>query len=179
MTQAGPAIPDICKACRLCCNGAMFGRVDLRDGEADPPARFGFDVAERWGHRCFTQPCRQLDANGCRAYAARPQACREYMCLSLRALERGRIDAAELARRTALARQAMAGLEALLKPDENQRGARERWIALARAPARSPDETEFLLRFAAFDRVLQRYFRKDDQALLRDADETSVPAMPD
>lgn len=74
----------LCLACGLCCDGSLFGRVDLRPEEADAARRHGLRVVA--GGRSFEQPCGAYAADdergprSCRMYDERPRACRRFVC---------------------------------------------------------------------------------------------------
>jgi len=71
----GPEAEQLCQACGLCCDGALFSKVPLAAGERLPGVE----------GLALTQPCPALERTGtacaCRGYAERPTACRGYQCL--------------------------------------------------------------------------------------------------
>jgi uncharacterized protein len=92
----------LCRDCALCCDGALFARVPLVEGEPPPP---GVRVAETaGGGRYLPQPCAALVDRACAAYAERPRACRTYRCLLVGALEAGEVGLREALRAVERAR---------------------------------------------------------------------------
>lgn len=85
MTAARPSREDelaaLCRACGLCCDGALFGRVPLAPDEAEPLRRRGLRVV---GAGALEQPCAALspspDDRACTLYDERPAACRAFVC---------------------------------------------------------------------------------------------------
>lgn len=69
----------LCRACGLCCDGSLFGRVPLAEDE-----RVHLPLAP--GGNAFDQPCPAHVDDACTIYETRPRACREFTC---RLLARG------------------------------------------------------------------------------------------
>jgi hypothetical protein len=75
----------LCQSCGLCCDGSLFGRVDLAPEEVEPARRRGLRVFH--DARGFEQPCAALASAGpgpgyrrCSIYDERPRACRRFVC---------------------------------------------------------------------------------------------------
>jgi Fe-S-cluster containining protein len=74
----------LCRSCGMCCDGSLFGRVDLQPDEIDPARRRGLSVLE--SGKAFEQPCVALAPpapcaeRACAIYAARPRSCRRFTC---------------------------------------------------------------------------------------------------
>jgi hypothetical protein len=70
----------------MCCDGSLFGRVDLEPGEAEGARRMRLRVVG--GGKSFEQPCSALvpleapsaGHRVCAAYADRPLSCRRFVC---------------------------------------------------------------------------------------------------
>jgi hypothetical protein len=71
-------LATLCRACRLCCDGSLFGRVPLEAHEVEPARAHRLHVLA--DGRAFEQPCSALSPAGCDAYDARPSACRHFVC---------------------------------------------------------------------------------------------------
>jgi hypothetical protein len=76
-------LATLCGACGLCCDGSLFGRVDLVPEEVEPARRNRLHVLD--DGRAFEQPCSALAVVGggrreCSIYGERPLACRRFMC---------------------------------------------------------------------------------------------------
>jgi Fe-S-cluster containining protein len=72
----------LCQSCGLCCDGSLFGRVDLEPGEVESARRHRLPVVA--GGKAFEQPCSALLARGpgvhCSIYDERPASCRRFVC---------------------------------------------------------------------------------------------------
>lgn len=89
----------LCRACGLCCDGTLFGLVRLLPGEAVAlPQLAAADAAT------LPQPCPALQGVLCACYDVRPQSCRAFDCLLLRALREGEVTLAEAVETIAHAR---------------------------------------------------------------------------
>ncbi|HRI12102.1 MAG TPA: YkgJ family cysteine cluster protein [Verrucomicrobiota bacterium] len=95
---------DLCLTCGLCCDGTLFGDVELQAGDDRARLRaLGLPVIRsRSGRRPsrWLQPCPALGA-GCRCaiYRERPLHCREFDCALLQSVKAGALEIAD-ARRT-------------------------------------------------------------------------------
>ena len=91
-------IGELCPACGLCCNGVIFANVGLRAGDdADRLRSLGLPTctpnsSPRPPH--LAQPCAAFEGCRCRAYADRPQYCREFECVLLKSVKAGRTESA-------------------------------------------------------------------------------------
>lgn len=77
-------IAKLCLKCGLCCNGALFADVELRDSDnAAPLKQAGLRPRKkRGGAAALPQPCRALGEDcRCSVYENRPGHCREFECL--------------------------------------------------------------------------------------------------
>lgn len=72
---------ELCQACGLCCNGALFSFVDITEAEAaalhDTPVKV---LANKKGKPVFGLPCSALSGSSCMIYQQRPGVCRSYFC---------------------------------------------------------------------------------------------------
>ena len=78
----------LCLACGLCCDGTLFGNVELQlADDEDQLKALGLPISSR-GKPRFPQPCRALGADcRCAVYTDRPQQCRAFVCALLQAVE--------------------------------------------------------------------------------------------
>lgn len=88
------AVDALCPKCALCCNGVLFGDVELQT--ADRPEtflNFGLKLQRkgRGNTLRFRQPCPCLDKNLCRIYASRPERCRTFECHVLKRVQAGEL----------------------------------------------------------------------------------------
>lgn len=95
----------LCQSCGMCCDGSLFGRVDLEPDEIEPARRNRLRVL---GGRGFEQPCTALaqrerePGRVCAIYDQRPGACRRFAC---RLYERHRREGGPLEPRLAAVRR--------------------------------------------------------------------------
>jgi Fe-S-cluster containining protein len=75
----------LCRACGLCCDGSLFGRVDLETREIEQARRRRLRVVR--DGKSFEQPCSAFagarppsDRCGCTIYEDRPLSCRRFVC---------------------------------------------------------------------------------------------------
>ncbi len=125
----GSAPEDICLTCGLCCNGVIFADVKLQTEEdAAPLLALGLPLrrarsapvplstvspkTESWR---FLQPCAAYDGCQCRIYSCRPSYCREFDCLLLKKVQRGRATHAEALRVVRTARRQTEIVKKLLR----------------------------------------------------------------
>lgn len=107
--ENGSRPEDICLSCGLCCNGVIFADVKLlpKDDAAGlvalgmPLIKSHCGVAEAPAPRVpnrgwrFLQPCAAHDGCRCRIYGSRPKYCRDFECLLLKTVQRGRVTPGE------------------------------------------------------------------------------------
>lgn len=81
---------NLCTSCNICCNGIMFGKVNITAPERERLRdRFGFEDETT----NFRLGCSQLGKNGkCQCYVLRPQTCRDFKCALLMKVENEEVD---------------------------------------------------------------------------------------
>ena len=93
---------ELCLACGLCCNGAIFADVQLQAGDdAEQLAKLGLVVKCAGSNQNpkFVQPCVAHDGCRCRIYDERPGYCRQFDCALLKSFRCGSLakqDALEI-----------------------------------------------------------------------------------
>ena len=94
VTKSASAIAKICPACGLCCNGVLFGDVELqREDDAKLLTKLGVNLFRKGRKTAFTQPCDCLVNGLCRIYADRPKRCATFDCGLLKRVQRDEITA--------------------------------------------------------------------------------------
>jgi len=111
-----PALTDLlCTRCGLCCDGSLFGDVELRgEREAVGLEILGLDVADDGDDFALLQPCAGLDGRRCRVYAHRPRCCRTFECRLLMEARAGCVSVARARARIRETRARIRRLERLL-----------------------------------------------------------------
>jgi Fe-S-cluster containining protein len=79
-------LSSLCQSCGLCCDGSLFGRVDLQIEEGQGARKSRLRVVR--DGKSFEQPCSALaaiarppgDRRSCAIYAERPLSCRRFVC---------------------------------------------------------------------------------------------------
>lgn len=83
--MSAAAAQSLCTECGLCCSGAIFADVELRDRrEAISMECLGLEIEEEDGRSLLIQPCRALIGTKCTVYAHRPGCCRSFECKLLK-----------------------------------------------------------------------------------------------
>jgi uncharacterized protein len=94
MNRNSDAISRLCPACGLCCNGVLFGDVELqREDDTKRLASLGLELLRKGRKTAFTQPCSCFDGKLCGIYADRPRQCRAFECGLLQQVNAGKLTA--------------------------------------------------------------------------------------
>jgi Fe-S-cluster containining protein len=99
---------ELCASCGLCCNGGIFGDVELRPEDDRARLRsLGLRIKSSVGGQVskFLQPCLAHDGCKCRIYSERPAYCRQFECLLLKNVLSGAIEKTTATRLIQEARQ--------------------------------------------------------------------------
>ena len=84
---------SFCRECGLCCSGAIFADVELKnEDEATALESMGLEIEEEDGRHLLIQPCHALAGTQCTLYAHRPECCRTFECRMLRDLKTGHME---------------------------------------------------------------------------------------
>jgi Fe-S-cluster containining protein len=86
------AVAQLCLACGMCCNGVLFGDVELqaRD-DTRQLAALGMELFRKGRKQCFNQPCACFDGKLCCIYEDRPNRCRTFECRLLQRVQSGKV----------------------------------------------------------------------------------------
>jgi len=117
--KSDPAvIKELCGACGLCCNGAIFADVQLRAKDDTTRLRsLGLEIRNPFRSRVlkFFQPCAAHQGCKCRIYSERPQYCREFECALLRKVCSKRIKKSAALRIIRQAKEKLATINEVLE----------------------------------------------------------------
>jgi Fe-S-cluster containining protein len=175
--------PHICTECALCCNGTLFGRVPAKQAEVERLKKIGFALRPQGREIVFDQPCQMLKGRCCGIYEDRPQTCRKFACLLVKALEAGEVSRSEALQRIATARRLLDDVVPLLREGQSIAQARAEWgqrIAKAGSPMGVPADAQYLLRMLMLNRFLDRHFLRDDEKVFNaiPGEEPEPPPAP-
>jgi Fe-S-cluster containining protein len=99
-----PSLTDtLCTRCGLCCDGSLFGDVELASrAEATRLELLGLDVEDDdSAGGLLLQPCAALRGTRCGVYQHRPGCCRTFECRLLKDVRCGAIPVEDARRRIA------------------------------------------------------------------------------
>lgn len=120
--MSSPAVSDqelvsrLCSACGLCCNGVLFGDVELERGDnAGRLKELGLDFFRKGRKQCFNQPCACFDGKWCGIYSERPRRCRTFECRLLKEVQAGRMTVAAALQRIGESRQQVDDVRRLVR----------------------------------------------------------------
>jgi len=89
-----PSLTDtLCTRCGLCCDGSLFGDVELvGQAEATRLEIMGLEIEDNQADGdLLVQPCAALQGRRCGIYAHRPKCCRTFECRLLQDARRGAV----------------------------------------------------------------------------------------
>jgi Fe-S-cluster containining protein len=94
VNQNTAAIAKLCPACGICCNGVLFGDVELQRGDdAKLLTKLGVELFRKGRKVAFAQPCACLVKGLCAIYADRPKRCAAFDCGLLKRVQRDDLSA--------------------------------------------------------------------------------------
>jgi uncharacterized protein len=120
MTTPQPSNSDLCLACGLCCNGAMYRHVRVKPEEIASLKGYGLELSQLDGKHIFVQPCPGYREQKCSIYASRPETCRKYECKLLRAYDGGQVGYEQALQHVQTALRLHADLRARLGAEEGE-----------------------------------------------------------
>ena len=154
----------------MCCNGALFGDVELQlPDDARQLAALGLELFRKGQKQCFNQPCACFDGKWCGIYADRPNRCRSFECRLLQRLQSGKITSTAALKIIAEARRCadrVRNLVQQLGQNDERMPLNRRYSAVMSQPldlASEDDATaerrgELMLAVHKLTRILEREF---------------------
>lgn len=174
MNKIGPANPDavaqLCPACGMCCNGVLFGDVELQPrDDAKRLAALGMELFRKGRKQCFNQPCACFDGKWCRIYEDRPNRCRAFECRLLQRVQAAKATSAAALKAIAEARGCADRVRDLVRQlgqNDERMPLNRRYSAIMAQPldlASDDDETAerrsgLMLAVHRLTRILERDF---------------------
>jgi len=102
------AVAALCPQCGLCCNGVLFGDVELQSGDKAKRLRsLGVELFRKGRKLAFRQPCSCLKNGLCQIYADRPVRCRTFDCQLVKRVATGELKTNAALKSIASARREM------------------------------------------------------------------------
>ena len=154
----------------MCCNGALFGDVELQPrDDARRLAALGLELFRKGPTQCFNQPCACFDGKWCRIYADRPHRCRTFECRLLQRVQSGKMTSGAALKSIAEARGWVDRVRELVRQlgqNDERMPLNRRYSALMAQPldlASDDDETaerrsEMMLAVHKLTQILERDF---------------------
>ena len=154
----------------MCCNGALFGDVELQPrDDARRLAALGLELFRKGRTHCFNQPCACFDGKWCRIYADRPHRCRTFECRLLQRVQSGQITSDAALKSIAEARGWVDRVRELVRQlgqNDERMPLNRRYSAIMAQPldlASDDDETaerrsEMMLAVHKLTQILERDF---------------------
>lgn len=116
MSRTTDAVSELCPTCGLCCNGVLFGDVELQSGDdRERLARLGMELFRKGRKHCFNQPCACYDGKWCRIHADRPKRCQAFECKLLKQVQADEISLSAALRSIVEARRQADGVRKLVR----------------------------------------------------------------
>lgn len=115
------AVGHLCPECSLCCNGVLFGDVELQaEDDAKQLAAIGLRIEQQGNKIRFLQPCSCLDGTLCRIYRDRPVRCRTFECRLLQRVQTNEVTLSEALKAIYEARRQVKIVRGLLRELGNE-----------------------------------------------------------
>ena len=163
------AVSQLCPACGMCCNGVLFGDVELqRNNDAKNLAALGMTLQKKKnGKISFNQPCSCFDGKLCGIYENRPTRCRTFECRLLERTQSGKVTIASALKAIAEARCAADEVQKLVRElgqSDEQMPLNRRYSEVMSQPIDLADEEnsghrgELMLAVHKLTKILERDF---------------------
>ncbi len=171
VTRKNDAISRLCPACGLCCNGVLFGDVELQRGDDGKLlAKLGVDLFRKGRKTAFSQPCSCFDGELCGIYADRPKQCRAFECGLLKRVNAGKLTTDAALKTIAETRRSADGVLKLVRELGNMEETQplnQRYAAVVTQPidmsvgeAEVERRGELMMAVAKLVQSLERNFRR-------------------
>jgi Fe-S-cluster containining protein len=116
VNPSADAVAQLCPNCGLCCNGVLFGDVELQRGDdAKRLTQLSVKLFRKGRKTAFPQPCACLVNGLCRIYADRPKRCAAFDCHLLQQVQEGKVTATRALKKIAAAGQRVEAVLALVR----------------------------------------------------------------
>lgn len=110
------AVRQLCPQCGLCCNGVLFGDVELQRGDNQKLlTQEGVTLFRKGRKTAFAQPCSLYVDGLCRIYENRPRRCATFVCGLLKRVQTGETAPAAALKKIATAKRHVAQVTKLVR----------------------------------------------------------------
>jgi Fe-S-cluster containining protein len=166
---------ELCLACGLCCNGAIFADVRLLvEDNVKDLADLGLNLKSRGSARrpLLVQPCAAHDGCRCNIYEKRPGYCRQFDCALLKSYWQGHVRKDKALRIIRSARKQITTVKQLLRDlgdTDESLSIRTRFRQTAKRLERNPNESDsnvfsrLTIAFHEFNRFIAENFYPGSQ----------------
>ena len=157
----------LCVSCAMCCDGTLFRRARIYDGEEGSIRDAGLEVIDDVDKKFFRLPCQYNQCGACQIYESRFEVCRTFFCALYKRQERGEItlEEAKSVVRTALELRArVVEAEPAARSQQHRHDLRNR-LADQLASTDSEERRAIGVRMIdliALDTYLDRHFREPE-----------------
>lgn len=163
----------LCANCGLCCDGSLFGTVEIVEEDADRMHDLGVVLTPcEDDNYDFDQPCPMLKGTRCTIYAQRPETCSDFRCTTLRELDAGEIALDQAQDRVATVRQMLADLTR--HDRRSYQELRAQWADEKLAGADAMTTALLNLGMESLNRYLDRHFRRGEERVYADPDDLEI-----
>jgi len=169
----------LCVGCAMCCNGTLYGRAKVADGEEPKVLDHGLELIEDGGKSYFRLPCQYESCGRCTIYETRFAVCRTFSCALLRRVRSGEASLEEGRQHVAKAQELLQRVvdadpeAAIFRGRAQLREALAERLAEEGAEGERRAAGERLLNIVALDSYLDRWFR-NKKKLSQDAAEADT-----
>ena len=109
-------VHQLCPSCGMCCNGVLFGDVELQRGDDSKYlAELGMIISPKGRKQSFNQPCACFDGKWCQIYPERPKRCQTFACKLLKQVEAGKVTVPTALKSIGLARREAEAVRKLVR----------------------------------------------------------------
>lgn len=165
MTQDGVPPDDTapCIGCGLCCDGTLYDRAKVAEGEEGTLVALGLELEKTSERTYFRQPCKFHSCGQCTNYQDRWAVCRSFRCSLLRRYQSGELGLDEARATVETALRLRAAVTAADQPAAvvgHRRRLRRALAADLKRDASGGDSIgRRLINIIALDTLLEQQFR--------------------
>ena len=155
---------QLCVRCGMCCDGTLFNRAIVDEGEEARMKASGLQIFDQDGQSFFRLGCSHLSCSRCTIYETRFNICRTFDCALLRRVKDGSVGVIEAQKKVTIAKGLLANAIAIDASASTVDGRNELRAQLAETLAGCTKVSraavaQRLLTIVAAETYLTRWFR--------------------